>query len=238
MRPTPAAVPLTGRKRHKSSRLRARSREAEKGRRLRHRVRDVGRGGQGHARLVDRAMDHHPPPELVASERGDRRQVAHYSIPCSAWKLARLHTANLGAFYAAMGPGAAEGEAAAARGVDGPTGALGRRATLAQGVCGAGCGRTPPARASPGPGRRRSSGRRRRRRCSPCSSGAEQDDPSFTVFLVLAAVTGARGGEPLLLRWTDLDLELDLTVLSSLRSAPGRSRRWSPSSPELSPAPC
>ncbi len=98
LRPTPAAVPLTGRKRHKSSRLRARSREAEKGRRLRHRVRDVGRGGQGHARLVDRAMDRHPPPELVASERGDRRQLAYYSIPCSPWKLARLHTANLGAF--------------------------------------------------------------------------------------------------------------------------------------------
>ncbi len=36
---------------------------------------------------------------------------------------------------------------------------------------------------------------------------AEQDDKAFAV-LVLAAVTGARRGEPVALRWSDLDLEL------------------------------
>ncbi len=93
-----------------------------------------------------------------------------------------------------MGPGAAEGEAAAARGVDRPTGALGR-ASRPGAERGWGWLREDP---QPGhhqdQGGRRSSGRRRRRRCSPCSSWAEQDDPSFAVFLVLAAVTGGTEG--------------------------------------------
>lgn len=34
---------------------------------------------------------------------------------------------------------------------------------------------------------------------------AERDDPALAVFLILAALTGARRGELCALRWTDLD---------------------------------
>jgi integrase len=50
---------------------------------------------------------------------------------------------------------------------------------------------------------------------------AEQEDKAFAVFLVLAAVTGARRGELLALRWPDLDLDLGtLTITRAISEGP------------------
>ncbi|HEV2069184.1 MAG TPA: site-specific integrase [Acidimicrobiales bacterium] len=81
------------------------------------------------------------------------------------------------------------------------------RAALEQGVRWGWLRENPAARASPGPGQPPEIKPPVPEAVLAMLQRAEQDDKAFAVFLVLAAMTGARRGELVALRWSDLDLE-------------------------------
>ncbi|HUP68999.1 MAG TPA: site-specific integrase [Acidimicrobiales bacterium] len=59
---------------------------------------------------------------------------------------------------------------------------------------------------------------------------AERDNPALAVFLILAALTGARRGELCALRWTDLDTDAGTVTFSRVISM-GPTAWWSARSP-------
>ncbi len=80
-------------------------------------------------------------------------------------------------------------------------------AGLEQGVRWGWLRENPAARASPGPGQVPEIHPPAPAAVLALLQRAERDDKAFAMFLVLAAVTGARRGELVALRWSDLDLE-------------------------------
>ncbi len=135
-----------------------------------------------------------------------RNTVSYYLGPLLPVKLSKLNTADLDAFYAALrNEGGRGGRPLAVSTV--------RRvhsvmwAALEQGVRWGWLRENPAARASLGPGQVPEIHPPAPEAVLALLQGAEQDDKAFAVFLVLAAVTGARRGELVALRWSDLDLQ-------------------------------
>ena len=81
------------------------------------------------------------------------------------------------------------------------------RAALEQGVRWDWLPSNPAAKASPGPSERVPVTPPGPDAVLAMLQAAEEDDPAFAVFLIMAAGTGARRGELLALRWPDISFE-------------------------------
>lgn len=200
--------PLTGRKRYETKTVRASGRrEAEKAlasfvSRLETSVAADGTFGE----LVERWIETASPGWSPANEVTVRRTVSYYLGPLLPVKLQRVRTADLDAFYAALrdrgGRGGRPLAVSTVRRVHSVV-----RAALEQGVRWSWLPANPAAKASPGPGEQAEVRPPPPEAVLALLEEAERDDQAFAVFLVLAAVTGARRGELVALRWSDVDLE-------------------------------
>jgi integrase len=214
---------LTGRKRYSTRTVRVKGRrEAEKA--LAAFVTELETSGMASGgtfgELVERWIATAVPGWSPANEVTVRNTAAYYLGPLLPLKLSRLRTADLDAFYAALrtrgGRGGRPLAVSTVRRVHSVV-----RAALEQGVRWGWLRENPAARASPGPGQPTEVHPPAPEAVLALLQRAEQDDPAFAVFLVLAAVTGARRGELLALRWTDLDLELGtLTITRAISEGP------------------
>ncbi len=163
--------------------------------------------------LVQRWIATASPGWSPANEVTVRNAVSYYLGPLLPLKLSQLHTADLDAFYAALRTGGGRGgrplAVSTVRRVHSVV-----RAALEQGVRWGWLRENPAARASPGPGQAPEIRPPAPEAVLALLQRAQQDDEAFAVFLVLAAVTGARRGELLALRWPDLDLEAGTMTIS------------------------
>ncbi|HSH60097.1 MAG TPA: site-specific integrase [Acidimicrobiales bacterium] len=214
---------LTGRKRYSTRTVRVKGRrEAEKA--LAAFVTELQTSGMvaggTFGELVERWIETALPGWSPANEVTVRNTVSYYLGSLLPLKLSRLRTADLDAFYAALrergGRGGRPLAVSTVRRVHSVV-----RAALEQGVRWGWLRENPAARASPGPGQPAEVRPPAPEAVLALLERAEQDDPAFAVFLVLAAVTGARRGELLALRWTDIDLELGtLTITRAISEGP------------------
>ena len=200
---------LSGRKRYKTKTVRVSGRrEAEKA--LAAFVTELETSGVAadgtFGELVERWIATAVPGWSPANEVTVRNAVSYYLGPLLPVKLSKLDTADLDAFYAALRNGGGRGgrplAVSTVRRVHSVV-----RAALEQGVRWGWLRDNPAARASPGPGQPPEIKPPAPEAVLALLQRAEQDDKAFAVFLVLAAVTGARRGELVALRWSDLELE-------------------------------
>ena len=200
---------LRGRKRYKTKTVRVRGRrEAEKA--LAALVTELETSGVAadgtFGELVERWIATAVPGWSPANEVTVRNTVSYYLAPLLPVKLSKLNTADLDAFYVALRNGGGRGgrplAVSTVRRVHSVV-----RASLEQGVRWGWLRENPASRASPGPGQVPEIHPPAPDAVLALLQRAEQDDKAFAVFLVLAAVTGARRGELVALRWSDLDLE-------------------------------
>lgn len=213
---------LTGRKRYQTKTIAVRGRrEAEKA--LAAFV--AGLDGPAHVgdgarvsfgELVQRWIATASPGWSPSNEVTVRRTVAYYLAPLLPIRIDRLRTADIDAFYAALrergGRGGRPLAVSTVRRVHSVV-----RAALEQAVRWEWLSTNPAAKASPGPAERAELRPPDPEAVLALLERAEDDDPAFAVFLVLAAVTGARRGELVALRWPDLDLDVaTLTITRAI----------------------
>ena len=156
--------------------------------------------------LIERWVATASPGWSPANQLTVRRTVEYYLGPLLPLKLDRLRTADLDAFYAALRDRGGRGDSALSvstvRRVHSVV-----RAALEQAVRWDWISTNPAARASPGHSEASEIHPPAPEAVLALLDRAERDDHPFAVFLVLAAVTGARRGELVALRWTDLSLD-------------------------------
>ena len=208
--------PLTGRTRYETKTVAANGRrEAEKA--LAAFVTSLGTNGVAadgtFGELVERWIATAAPGWSPANEVTVRRAVSYYLGPLVPLKLDRVRTADLDAFYAALRErGGRNGRPLAVSTVRRVHSVV--RAALEQGVRWDWLAVNPAAKASPGPGEQADIQAPAPEAVLALLERAERDDQAFAVFLVLAAVTGARRGELVALRWPDVDLDLGTLSIS------------------------
>jgi len=201
--------PLTGRTRYETRTVAARGRrEADKA--LATFITALSTSGAvadgTFGELVERWIATASPGWSPANQLTVRNTVAYYLGPLLPLKLGRIRTADLDAFYGALrdrgGRGGRPLAVSTVRRVHSVV-----RAAFEQGVRWDWLATNPAARASPGPSEQAPIQPPAAAAVMALLERAERDDQAFAVFLVLAAVTGARRGELLALRWPDLDLD-------------------------------
>lgn len=201
--------PLTRRERYKTKTVEVRGRrEAEKA--LAAFVTKLSTSGAvasgTFGELIERWVATASPGWSPANQLTVRRTVEYYLGPLLPLKLDRLRTADLDAFYAALRDrGGRDGRPLSVSTVRRVHSVV--RAALEQAVRWDWISINPAARASPGYSEASEVHPPAADAVLALLDRAERDDHPFAVFLVLAAVTGARRGELVALRWTDLSLD-------------------------------
>ena len=203
--------PLTGRKRYRTKTVTARGRR-EANRALAAFVAGADRAAPGpdaditFGELVERWTATASVGWSPSNEVTVRRIVTFYLQPLLGVRIDRLRTADLDRFYAHLRKGGGRGgrplSVATVRRVHSVV-----RSALAQAVRWQWLAVNPATAASPGPAMQTALSPPGPEAVAALLERAEADSPDFAVFLVVAAVTGARRGELLALRWTDLDSE-------------------------------
>lgn len=207
--------PLTGRKRYETKTVHARGRrEAEKALASFVAGLETSVAADGtFAELVERWIATASPGWSPANEVTVRRTVSYYLGPLLPLKLERIRTSDLDAFYAALrARGGRGGRPLAVSTVRRIHSVI--RAALEQAVRWGWLPANPAAKASPGPGEQADVRPPAPDAVLALLERAERDDQAFAVFLVLAAVTGARRGELVALRWPDVDFESATLTIS------------------------
>ena len=201
--------PLSGRTRYETKTVAAKGRrEAERA--LAAFVTSLGTSGAvvhgTFGELVERWIATASAGWSPANEMTVRRILSYYLRPLVPLRLERIRTADLDAFYAALRErGGRDGRPLAISTVRRVHPVV--RAAFEQGVRWGWLTANPAAQATPGPGEQRDVSPPPPEAVMALLERAEQEDPAFAVFLILAAATGARRGELVALRWPDLDLE-------------------------------
>ncbi len=153
-----------------------------------------------------------------------RNTVVYYLQPLLPVALSRIRTAELDAFYAGLRKrGGRSGKPLATSTVRRIHSVV--RAALEQGVRWGWLPTNPAAQASPGPSERLPVQPPSPEAVLAMLQAAERDDPSFAVFLITAAGTGARRDELLALRWPDISPETGTLTITRAISV-GADGRW------------
>lgn len=163
--------------------------------------------------LIQRWIDAKSPDWSPANALTVRNTVTYYLKPLLPVRLERISAADLDAFYGALrargGRGGRPLAASTVRRVHSVV-----RAALEQGVRWGWLGTNPAANASPGASERMEVKSPEPAQVLALLHRAEGDDPAFALFLVVAAVTGARRGELLAVRWSDLALDVGTLTIT------------------------
>lgn len=217
--------PVTGRKRYATRTVAVKGkREADKA--LAAFVAAVGAGvarpsaAVTFSELVERWIDTASPGWSPSNEVIVRRIASTYLAPLLPVRIDRLRTSDLDRFYAGLrqhgGRGGRPLSVASVRRVHNVV-----RSALSQAVRWEWLAANPASKASPGPVSATVLQPPDASAVAALLERAEQDSPAFALFLVLAAVTGARRGELLALRWPDVDQDgASLTIARAICEGP------------------
>ncbi len=230
--------PVSGRKRYATKTVAAKGkRAADKA--LATFVAGLGAGGVTRpsasvifGELVERWIETAGPGWSPSNDVTVRRIVGSYLAPLLTVRIDRLRPADLDAFYAGLrqrgGKGGRPLSAASVRRVHNVV-----RSAFQQAVRWEWLAANPASKASPGSAAATVIRPPDAEAVAALLERAERDSPAFALFLVLAAVTGARRGELLALRWPDVDQDGgSLTIARAISDGPeGPVERARPKTP-------